>query len=328
MIITGTGRAFGETRLSNEDIARECGAEPSSPVFEAAEENGFAVRWRADADTCVSTLMARAAKKAIASAGLAPEDIGLLICVTDTPDFVSPPTAARVQSETGAHNAGFFDLNCSCSGFVSALVAADSLMCCDQSLRHVLIAGGNLYSRALAPDDVLSRLMFSDSAGAVVLSSGGEGRGLCGFSICGDGSHWWRWGIFAGGSWKGFSPETLAQGFQHLKTVEPYKSDINLKNWPLVAGKALRKAGWDAKDVELAFLTQSRRKNIETLCRRLGWPDEISHDTAGSYGYCGSGCIPIALDDAREKGRLRAGRKLLILASGVGYGCAAAAFTW
>ncbi|MFA5161642.1 MAG: 3-oxoacyl-[acyl-carrier-protein] synthase III C-terminal domain-containing protein [Elusimicrobiales bacterium] len=323
-VITGTGRALGERRITNDTVARECGI--SMAELETANKDGYTVRWRAGENVFTSTLMAEAAKNALLRASVKPEDVDLLICATNTPDFTAPPTSARVQHEAGLRNAGFFDLNSTCAGFAMALAAASAMLRRDGGMRHALVAGGNIYSRFLAPDDVAGRLLFSDSAGAVLLSASPEkGRGICASVMRGDGRHWRRWGIFAGGGWKGFSPETLARGYQYVKTVEPYEKGINVRNWPLAARDVIEKAGWRPEEVELGFFNQSRRRNIEAVCAGFGWPLSVSHDTIHKYGYCGSGCVPVAMDDARENGLLKPGRKTIILTSGTGYAISAAA---
>lgn len=156
-VIVGTGRELGEGEFSNEDVVRGCGLDPArfGPFGSGAEfeyPEGFRLHRRVlDEETCTSTLLAAAGRKALLAAGVGPEEVDLLICVTDTPDYLSPATSARVQHGLGARNAGFFDLNSACAGFTIALAMGSNFLRCSPQARHVLIAGGNLYSRYLRP---------------------------------------------------------------------------------------------------------------------------------------------------------------------------------
>ncbi len=153
-------------------------------------------------------------------------------------------------------------------------------------------------------------------------------RGVLKTYASGDGSLWDYWGVFAGGSWKGFSKETLDQGFQYLKLLRPYEAGLNINRWPPAIREILKRTGWKNEEVERTYMTQSRRHTIPSICDLFGWPHAISYDTADKYGYLGSACIPVALDDALENGVLKDDQKLLILTSGVGYSISSATMIW
>jgi 3-oxoacyl-[acyl-carrier-protein] synthase-3 len=328
--ITGTGRFLGDRVIKTEELLEAFHIDPAKiadPELEALIQKSYPVRRRVqNPELSTSSLFIEAGKKALAASGVSADEVSLLICVTDTPDYISPATAARVQHGLGAMNAGFFDLNAACSGFSAALVMGSNFIRCTPDARAVLVIGGNLYSKYLPPDDFASQLLFSDGAGAVVLTPAEEG--IRESAMAGDGQYWDRWGVYAGGTWKGFSPEVLAQGYHQLRRWGTLEHDINVRKWPPVIETLLKKSGWAPSEINRAFLTQSRRRPIQAICDQLGWHPSISYDTADRYGYLGSACIPVALDDAIQNGVLHEGEKILILSSGIGYSCWALTTVW
>lgn len=331
--IIATGRYLGETEFTVPQMLTRLGLDPANPPTEWAQKEmhkTHRVRRKAlQPGTSTSTLFVEAGKAALKKAGLKAEQLDLLICVTDTPDFICPSTASRVQFELGAKRAGFFDLNSSCAGFTIALGQADAFLRVNEDIHYVMIIGGNHYTPFLAPDDLMANMLFGDGAGAVIMArTQRPDRGLQKTYATGDGSNWNYWGVFAGGSWKGFTPEAIQAGFHHLKLMRPYETGLNVNRWPPVILEVLKRSGWNVQDVERTYMTQSRRHTIPHVCDVVGWRRDISYDTADKYGYLGSACIPVALDDALENGVLVDGQKLLILTSGVGYSISAATLIW
>lgn len=144
----------------------------------------------------------------------------------------------------------------------------------------------------------------------------------------GDGKWWDAMGIYAGGTWKGFSEEAMKQGLHHVKFLKAFPADINIKNWPILINKTLEKTGWTAKDVDRMFFTQVNLSIILEVCKIMGWDPSISHNIMDVYGYTGSACIPMAIDDANKKGLLKAGQKIVICTSGGGAAFASLSLIW
>jgi 3-oxoacyl-[acyl-carrier-protein] synthase-3 len=324
---------MGEVVLTREATVRALGltsAQLAQPHVQRALAAAPELRRRTlEPGVSTSTLLVRAGQAALRDAGLRPEDLGLVICATDIPDYILPSTAARVQHELGATRAGFFDVGCVCAGFTIALAVARGLMEQDDELRYVLVLGGNVYSRAFEPSDLFGQLVFSDGAAGVILAASPEHEhGLEKFAMVGEGRYWAHWGIFGGGTWKGTSEQTLAEGWHKAKVLQEYEKDFNHEKWPPVIREVLRKTGWSAADIDLAFVTQSRPGPIAHMCQQFGWEPHVAYPTADRYGYIGTGCIPLALDDARQRGVLSAGQRLLVLTSGAGYACSAMTMSW
>jgi 3-oxoacyl-[acyl-carrier-protein] synthase III len=270
-----------------------------------------------------------AGRAAIADAGLTPGDIDMVIVTTDTPEYISPPTAAVVQGRLGATKAGIFDLNSSCAGFTMGLTMAGNYLRCTPTARYAVVVGAVAYSRFMDPADLWFNIRFGDGAGAVVLEAVPGGRyGLRETSFVGRGQYWDYFGIYAGGAWKGFSPQALAEGYQYLKIRKNYEFNVNRKYWPMVIRRALASTHWEAAQVDRAFFTQVRRENVEWACGKFGWAPGVAYNTSEKYGYTGSACIPMAIDDAFENGALSPGDKVLICASGVGANWTAMTLVW
>jgi 3-oxoacyl-[acyl-carrier-protein] synthase-3 len=333
-VIVGTGRYTGERVLTINDVLKDFNIDPNNPSDEVKStiEKASVLRRKIldpnNEDECTSALFIKAGLKAIADAGIKPSDIGLLICVTDTPDFLIPATSARVHHGLKLEGAGFFDLNASCAGFTIALNMASSYLRCEEDAKHVLVIGGNVYSKFLDPNDLSDQFLFSDGAGALVLRGEESEYGILKSTLKGMGEYWEYWGLFAGGSWKGYSPKALEEGQHKLRKVYPYGGGFNLKQWPPVILETIKKSNWKNEDVDIAFMTQSRKYVLDIICDIVGWKHEVSFNTHEEYGYLGSACIPVAMDVAREKGALKKGQKVLICTSGAGYSCTTLSLIW
>ncbi len=153
--IIGTGRYIGETEFTTAAVLKNFGIDPANPKEEWVKKElvkTHRIRMKAmDPETSTSTLFVQAGKNALLKAGLRADQMDLLICVTDTPDFICPATSARVQHGLGATKAGFFDLNSSCAGFTIALNMADCFLRGTDEANYVMIIGGNHYSRFISP---------------------------------------------------------------------------------------------------------------------------------------------------------------------------------
>jgi 3-oxoacyl-[acyl-carrier-protein] synthase-3 len=318
--IVGTGRFVADTVFTNEQVVELCQAAGSKEIYNPRLVEELRLRQRLGPEGSTATMCIEAGSKAIRSAGIKPEEIDLLICATDTPDYISPATAARVQHGVAATHAGFFDLNSTCAGFTYGLAVASNYLCCMDDARYALVVAGNAFTRYLDPADLYFNLFFADGAGAAVLArrEGDDDFGIRKVVNKGFGHYWHYFGIYAGGTWKGFSAEAQAQGWHYLKNPTPYPMNINIKNYPPFISELLQKTGWTAADIDRAFFTQSRRENILSACKHFGWDPSVSYDTVDRYGYTGSSCVAVAIDDANEKGVLRPGEKILICTSGTG----------
>jgi 3-oxoacyl-[acyl-carrier-protein] synthase-3 len=155
-----------------------------------------------------SDLVTEASRQAVERAGIRPEEIGMLIVSTDTPDYFSPGTSVVVQHKLGAVNAGCYDVNSACAGWVTALDQGARYIATEPEVRYVLVAGGYGMSRFLDLTDKKTANLFADGAGAVVLGVG-EKPGFLASNFLARGDFHDALGIYTGGAFRPCTPENL-----------------------------------------------------------------------------------------------------------------------
>lgn len=285
-------------------------------------------RWCAD-DESTADLSEKAALQAIERAGIDVEQLDLIIVATDTPEFVSPSTAAVLQHRLGAKNAGTFDINTACAGFVTALDIATKYIRTDEQYDHVLVIGAYAMSKYLNMDDKKTVTLFADGAGAVVLkSTTEEGRGFLDSQLLSRGEYNEWMGIYGGGTANPVNPEMMKNNDHQLKFVKRFPKELNPDIWSSMANRLSQRIGQTPSDVKKYFITQININSIWETLDRLEQPREKGHTVMHNYGYTGSACIPMALNDAWEKGMVAEGDLIYFIGSGGGLAFASAAFRW
>lgn len=319
-IITGTGRAVAPVLVPNAKMDERFG----EGVGEWVEKNvGIRQRFHMAPEQATSDLATEAAKNALAKARLAPEQIDLIILSTDTPDHLSPSTAAVVQQNLGAKKAACFDVNAACSGWVVALDTAAMHLKADPSKQHVLVIGAYGMSRFIDWSDKHTATLFADGAGAVVLSAG-EQPGFLASTLWSDPSLWDALGIFEGGTRTPAGGDVRA----YVKFVKKFPRTYNTEHWPRMLRETSQKAHVPLDAVKLFVFTQLNLRTIEDVMQTLGQPIERAHYIGDKWGYTGNACIPMTLDDAVEHGRLEQGDVVAFCASGGGVSMASAFLRW
>jgi 3-oxoacyl-[acyl-carrier-protein] synthase-3 len=274
--------------------------------------------------------MAKAASlRALESAGITAEQLDLIILATDTPEQLSPATSVVVQHQIGATNAGTFDINCACSGFVTALDTASKFIIADSDYKHVLVIGAYAMSKYLDWNDKKTATIFADGAGAVVLQANEEGPGFLASKLLADGSFANYMGIYAGGTRMPVTEEVLREGrWNRVRFAQRYPPEVNIEGWPRIIREVLEKAGLTLDDTRLFLFTQVNLSTIKEVMRILNVPMERTHTIMQKWGYTGSACIPMVLDDAVREGKVQRGDNLIMCASGGGLNMACVAFRW
>ena len=321
--IAGTGLYVPPTLITNEQLAAMMG----KPVPETIETKlGIKQRYITGDELSSADLGTEAARKAIADAGIRPEDIDLVIVATDTPEYISPATAAVVQGRLGAVNAGTFDLNASCAGFVTALDVGSRMIGYDNHVNTILVCGVYNMTKFVDWSNERTAPIFADGGGAVVLQANEGERGFLSSKLYADGTQYDFLGIYAGGAKKPVTKEIIENNEHLLTFLKPLPPDRNIKLWPEIIPQALERAGLTVKDVDHFFLTQINRWVIEEVMKILNQPMEKATCIMDKYGYTGSACIPMALDDARKAGRVKDGDVIVMVGSGVGLSVACGVF--
>jgi 3-oxoacyl-[acyl-carrier-protein] synthase-3 len=283
-------------------------------------------RW-CEASESTADLAEAAARQAIERAGIAPEQINLIIIATDTPEFISPSTAAVVQDRLGATNAGTFDINTACAGFVTALDIASKYIRADDQYQYVLVIGAYAMSKHLNKKDKKTVTLFADGAGAMVLAAEEDtGRGFLASQLISKGEYNEWMGIYAGGARQPVNEAVLAANDQQLKFVRKFPKELNPEMWSAMATHLADKIGQPVSAVDMFFITQININSIWETLDRLELPHDKAHTIMHYYGYTGSACIPMAFNDAWEKQKVQKGNLVFFIGSGGGLAFASAAF--
>ncbi|MBY0490521.1 MAG: ketoacyl-ACP synthase III [Gemmatimonadaceae bacterium] len=328
-VIIGTGSAVPRRIVTNAELSAMLG-EDIAPFVSGTL--GIEQRHWCGPDESTADLAEEAGRLALEMAGATPESVDLLIIATDTPEFVSPATSSVVQGRLGLVNAGTFDLNAGCAGFVTALDVAWKYLCADERYRRVLVIGAYAMSKYLDQHDKKTVTIFADGAGAALVEvqpRTGSPRGILASELFADGRYCHGMGIFAGGTRTPITPIVLEQGIQNkLRFVQKYPASVNEEGWPRIVRSVLGRIGATPADVDLWLWTQVNRSTIVQVMRTLEQPLARAHTIMQKWGYTGSACLPMALDDAVRTGVVRDGQLLVFTGSGAGLAMGSVAMRW
>ncbi len=322
--ITGWGKALPQRVLTNHDLER---------MVDTSDEwirtrTGIAERRIAGPAESTLTLAVQAAREAVATAGIPPAAIDLIIVCTFSPEFGGmPSTASLVQDALGASRAGAFDLNAACSGFVYGLAMAQATIVAGAH-DVVLVIGAETMSRLIDWSDRSTCVLFGDGAGAVVVERGPAGTGVLSCVLGSDGSGGELLCIPAGGSRQPASPETVqaARHFIRMNGKEVYRFAVT--TLPRAARAALDRVGLTVADVDLFVPHQANIRIIQSAADALGIPMARVFTNVDRYGNTSAASIPIALCEAVEEGRLEPGDTVLLAGFGGGLSWGAAVVEW
>ncbi|MCB0609070.1 MAG: ketoacyl-ACP synthase III [Lewinella sp.] len=283
-------------------------------------------RWCAPGES-TADLCEKAARQALDRAGIGPEQLNLIIVATDTPEYISPSTAVVLQHRLGADRAGSFDLNTACAGFVTALDTGAKFIRADEQYKYVLVVGAYAMSKYLNPGDKKTVTLFADGAGAVILKAEDNGnRGFQASELISKGEYHEWMGIYAGGTARPIRNGALERHEHQLQFVRKFPRELNPETWAEMAQNLCNRIGVQPMDVARYFITQININSIWETMDRLGVPRDRAHTIMHEYGYTGSACIPMAFNDAWEKGWVREGDLVYFIGSGGGLAFASAAF--
>lgn len=326
--ISATGRYVPERCLDNAQVSALLGEDVDAWLVKNV---GIHRRHVMAAEERTSDLAVAAGKQALERAGLRPEDLDLILIAGDTPDYLSPATASVVQAKLGASRAGVADVNCACASFVTALDMAARYVITDSDFQHVLVVGAYGMTRYVDWKDKATCTLFADGAGAVIVSASDE-PGYLGSKLLGRGEYHDALGIYGGGTARPATAENVAAyGPPKVQFVKKFPKTFNSENWPPLIRGALAKSGVSLDDVKLYLLTQLNLRTIEQVMEILGQPMSKAHTIMDKWGYTGSACLPMALDDAVTgafPGGLHRGDPVLFCASGGGLAMATSVWRW
>lgn len=323
--ITGTGSYVPERVVTNAELSIILGEDINPFVSNVL---GIRERRYCGPDESTADLAAAAGRRAMDAAGISADDIDLIIVATDTPEYVSPATAPVVQARLGAWRAAAFDVNSACAGFVTALDIAWKYLRADTRYEKVLVIGAYAMSKFIDQHDKKTSTIFADGAGAVVVEEV-NGSGILASELYADGRLASGMGVFAGGTAEPITEAVLAKGNRNrLRFVTKYPPEVNEEGWPRIVRSVLKQISRDTSEVDLWLWTQVNLSTIQTVMGSLGEPMEKAHTIMDKWGYTGSACLPMALDDAVKMGRLHDGDLVVMTGSGAGLAMGCIALEW
>ncbi|HKM03623.1 MAG TPA: beta-ketoacyl-ACP synthase III [Lachnospiraceae bacterium] len=316
--IIGTGSSLPDHVISNHFL---------STIMETSDEwiasrTGIKERRLAKEETTAS-MSIEASKRAMINAGVAPEEIDLIIVGTITSDHVTPSTACEVQAGIGAVNAVAFDINAACTGFMVALHTAHAYIQAGMC-KTALVLGAETLSKIMDWKDRSTCVLFGDGAGAAVVRS--DHTGIISFNQGSDGA---KGMVLACKNRANNNPlveNSMELGYVHMEGQEVYKFAVS--KVPACITQALNEAGLSVEDIKLFVLHQANMRIIQSVAKRL----KVSEDKFPiSLDHCGNisaGSIPILLDEINQKGLLQKGDKIVMSGFGGGLTWGATVLTW
>ncbi len=331
MKILGTGLYVPGKALSNREVKELTGVEFDEEKIEhkLGIEFRHIAHLRGISETSAD-FAEKAARNAIDNAGLTPGEVDLFIVATDTPEYISPPTAVLVQGrlQGGQSETGAFDINGSCSGFVSAFTAASRIVESSPRPFKAVVIGMYNMPAYLRPGDSFGYSIFADGAGALVLSNENSGEGFIGSKFLADGTQWDFVGIYSGGTKNPVTSRLLDEGKYGLELRQNLPGNRNVELWPEMVNSLLMENGLNMDEVDHFLFTQINRSVIEKVMAVLKLPLEKTTFVMDRYGYTGSACIPMAFHHSISERRVKRGNRVAVIASGAGLAVSSALFQY
>jgi len=284
-------------------------------------------RWCKE-DESTADLTEEVSEIVLKKANLTPEELDLIIVSTDTPEYISPSTASVLQHRIGAINAGTFDVNTACAGFVTAVDMGAKYIQSDERYNNILVIGAYAMSKYLNLNDKKTITLFADGAGAVILRSTNGDAGWQSSQLHTEGQYADWMGIYAGGTKTPISDKAIVNNDHQLKFVKKFPKELNPIVWTKMVTESVNRAGYQVSDIDMIFLTQININSIRETIDNLGLSMKNTHTVMDRYGYTGSACIPMALAEADEQGKINPGDLIVFMGSGGGLAFATAVFKW
>lgn len=271
---------------------------------------GIEERRIADADTNTSHMAYHAAVNAIKDSGIKPEEIGLILVATVTPDRPFPSVSSMLQDQLGATNAAAMDVSAACAGFMYGVVTAKQFVE-SGTYDYVLVVGVEKLSKITNWEDRNTAVLFGDGAGAAVIGKVSEGRGILSFELGADGS----------GGKHLYQDEKL-----EMNGREVFKFAV--RQMGESALNVIEKAGLSKEEVDYLIPHQANIRIMESSRERLGLPVEKMSKTIHKYGNTSAASIPISLVDDLAEGKVKDDDVIVFVGFGGGLTWGAVCMRW
>jgi 3-oxoacyl-[acyl-carrier-protein] synthase-3 len=288
---------------------------------------GIRERHIVDKGVATSDLAVEAAKIALAERGTDPNEIEAIVVATVTPDMLFPSTACLVQHKLGSKGAWGFDLSAACSAFVYALQTGTQFIATGAH-KKVLVIGADVMSSILDYTDRSTCILFGDGAGAVILEPSEDDSGIIDFVHEVDGSGACSLYMPAGGSLHPATHETVDKKMHYVHQDGGSVFKFAVRKMAEVCEKVLARNNVNASDIDCFIPHQANQRIITATADRLGLKSENVIINIDRYGNTTAGTIPLAMQTAREEGRLKKGDLVLLASVGAGFTVGATLLRW
>lgn len=305
--ILGLGHYVPEKVLTNFDLEK---------MVETSDEwirtrTGIQERRIADDNTNTSDMAFHASLEALENAGLAPEDLDLILVATVTPDMPFPSVACLIQDRLGAKNAAAMDIGAACAGFMYGMIVAKQFID-NRAYKNILVVGVEKLSKITDWTDRNTAVLFGDAAGAAVLGPVSEGNGILSFELGSNGAG---------------AKDLYQDGkYIYMNGREVFKFAVRQMGESAV--NVVEKAGLTKDDIDALIPHQANIRIMEASRERLGLPEEKLVKTVHKYGNTSSSSIPLALYDAVQSGKVKDGDIVVLVGFGGGLTWGAVALRW
>ena len=315
--IIATGSYLPKRVLTNRDLEQ---------MVETSDEwivsrTGMKERRIADAEEFTSQMGAHAARMALAAAGMAAEDLDMILVATITPDYIFPSTACLIQQEIGAKNAAGMDVQAACTGYLYCLAMAKAFI--ESGMyRNILVIAAEKLSSITDYTDRSTCVLFGDGAAACVVSDKGAGLLLKGVELGADGEQGPLLMMPAGGCRKPASAETIAEKGHFVKMAgnEVFKHAV--RRMESACKSCLETAGVAETEVDWVVPHQANSRILDAIAKRFTHlPEDRIYRTVHKYGNTSASSVGIALHELLQEGSIGQDDYILLTAFGGG-------FTW
>ncbi|MGH7730605.1 MAG: beta-ketoacyl-ACP synthase III [Candidatus Eiseniibacteriota bacterium] len=321
--ITGTGMYVPEGVLTNADLERM--VDTSDEWIR--ERTGIRERRIAAPEQASSDLALIASQRALAAAGLGPDDVDYIVVATTTPDRILPSCACTLQQKLGATRAVAFDMFAACTGFVFGVALARSLIG-SRAADTVLVVGVETLSRIVDYTDRNTCVLFGDGAGAVVMRPCADGEGVLAIDIRSDGELGAVLEVPAGISANPASAATVAGREHYIRMQGKKLFPFAVRTMEESTRRCMEWAGVGPDEMDVVIPHQANLRIIDAVRERLGMPPEKVPINIDRYGNTSSASIPITLDELVRAGRLAPGDHVGFCAFGGGATWGAGIVRW
>jgi len=314
VVLTGTGSYLPPKILTNLDIEKKVDTSNEWIV----ERTGIYQRHIVEDGVATSDLAVPAVKKAMESAGVGVDDIGMIITATSTPDMGFPSTSCFIQKKMGIGKCIAFDVTAACCGFIYALSTAEQFIK-SGAVERAIVVGSEVMSSIVDWEDRGTCVLFGDGAGAVVLERGKTpGKGIVASQLFADG----KYSDILKHPGFGSSQEVSGKAFEgrehylKMKGADTFKMAVRLLSQAF--SNVMKEQGLTVADIDLFIIHQANIRIINMVCQYLSIPKEKVFVNIAKYGNTSAASVPIALDEAFAEGMIKEGALVLLGAFGGG----------